>query len=123
MRGDRQNHMHSARSPWLRAGLSITYSFMDGEILEIKKSFKKSNGEILEIKKSFEKSNGQDKNQNIIILVILLEHRTLHDLDSMLRSKIETDFNQGVTYLFITAKGRSLLASSTSAIVSLRSTT
>ena len=79
MRGDRQNHMHSARSPWLRAGLSITYSFMDGEILEIKKSFAKSNGEILEIKKSFaksigeileikksfEKSNGQDKNQNI----------------------------------------------------------
>ena len=39
MRGDRQNHMHSARSPWLRAGLSITYSFMDGEILEIKKPF------------------------------------------------------------------------------------
>ena len=59
MRGDRQNHMHSARSPWLRAGLSITYSFMNGEILEIKKSFEKSNGEILEIKKSFEKSNGE----------------------------------------------------------------
>ena len=79
MRGNRQNHMHSARSLWLRAGLSITYSFMNGEILEIKKSFaksngeileikksfEKSNGEILEIKKSFEKSNGQDKNQNI----------------------------------------------------------
>ena len=76
MRGDRQNH---TRSPWLRADLSITYSFVNGkileikksfaksngEILEIKKSFKKSNGEILEIKKSFEKSNGQDKNQNI----------------------------------------------------------
>ena len=76
MRGDRQNH---TRSLWLRAGLSITYSFMNGEIveikkpfeksngeiLEIKKPFEKSNGEILEIKKSFEKSNGQDKNQNI----------------------------------------------------------
>ena len=76
MRGDRQNH---TRSPWLRAGLSITYSFMNeqileikksfeksnGQILEIKKSFEKSSGEILEIKKSFEKSNGPDKNQNI----------------------------------------------------------
>lgn len=47
-----------------------------GQILEIKKSFKKSNREILEIKKSFEKSNRQDKNQNITILVILLEHHT-----------------------------------------------
>ena len=53
----------------------------NGEILEIKKSFKKSNGEILEIKKSFEKSNGQDKNQNIIILVILLEHRIRHQIN------------------------------------------
>lgn len=47
-----------------------------GQILEIKKSFKKLNREILEIKKSFKKSNGQDKNQNITIFVILLEHRT-----------------------------------------------
>ena len=30
----------------------------------------------------------------------------LYDLDSMLRSKIETELNQGVTCLFITAKGR-----------------
>ena len=55
MRGDHQNH---TRSPWLRPGLSITYSFMNEQLLEIKKPFKKSNGEILEIKKSFEKSNG-----------------------------------------------------------------
>ena len=55
MRGERQNY---TRSLWLRAGLSITYSFMNEQILEIKKSFEKSNGEILEIKKSFEKSNG-----------------------------------------------------------------
>ena len=56
MRGDRQNH---TRSPWLRAGLSITCSFMNGEILEIKKSFAKSNGEILEIK-------NYSRNQKII---------------------------------------------------------
>ena len=38
-------------------------------------SFEKSNGQIFDIKKSFQKSIEEDKNQNIIILVILLEHR------------------------------------------------
>ena len=68
MRSDRQNH---TRSPWLRGGLSITYSFMNGEILKIKKSFGKSNKEILEIKKNhsrnqtekFWKSKNHSRNQ------------------------------------------------------------
>ena len=88
MRGDRQNH---TRSPWLHAGLLITYSFMNEQILEIKKiirEIKRRNFENQKIIREIKRTNfGNQKiireikrtrqeSKHIIILVILLEHRT-----------------------------------------------
>ena len=74
MRGDRQNH---TRSSWLHAGLLITYSFMNEQILEIKKiirEIKRRNFENQKIIREIKRTRQESK--HIIILVILLEHRT-----------------------------------------------
>ena len=54
------NYPRASRIGWTLARYCpFLNSFMNEQLLEIKKPFKKSNREIFEIKKSFKKSNGQ----------------------------------------------------------------